>query len=208
MAGRVAVFFDYQNVYRRARGAFALEDEPGNRGHVNPLALAEVIVQQGLPDRYLSEVRVYRGQPDATKDPRGYTAATRQVAAWAKLPKVKVITRTLRYPPNWPNCLERPQEKGIDVALAVDFVTSAINGAYDIGIVMSVDTDLKPALEAVARINSNYHPRCEVAAWSPTKKGAYGRRLSIDNANLWCHWLDKSVFDSVADTKNYLSVRP
>jgi hypothetical protein len=36
---------------------------------------------------------------------------------------VTVTTRTLRYPSNWP--AEKPQEKDIDVSLAIDFVVMA-----------------------------------------------------------------------------------
>ena len=75
-----------------------------------------------------------------------------------------VITRDLRYPPDWPR---RPaQEKGIDVALAVDFVMMAARGEYDVGILFSSDTDLVPALEAVIALRPDDPPACEVAAWA------------------------------------------
>lgn len=92
---------------------------------------------------------MYRGRPDALKDARGYAANLRQSAIQEGRGqgKVRFITRTLRYPSDWPT--SKPQEKGIDVALAVDFVAMAVRGEYDIGIIVSTDTDLIPALEAV-----------------------------------------------------------
>jgi hypothetical protein len=63
--------------------------------------------------RELTEVRVYRGQPDSTRDPKGYGANLRQCAAWERA-GATVITRPLRYPAGWPS--ERAVEKGIDVA--------------------------------------------------------------------------------------------
>ena len=96
--------------------------------------------------------------------------------------------RTLRYPYGWPDRCERgekPQEKGIDVALAIDFVRLAIEKQYDVGVLMSTDTDLKPALETVAALRSSGGPRVEVAAWSGDNM--HNRRLSISGANLWCH---------------------
>ena len=63
---------------------------------------------------------------------------------------MKVIQRTLRYPSDWPS--RKAQEKGIDVALAVDFVMMAVAEEYDVGVLMSTDTDLKPALEAVVAL--------------------------------------------------------
>ena len=49
----------------------------------------------------------------------------RQCAAWARAGAV-VISRALRYPPNWPE--GRAQEKGVDVQLAIDVIAGAIDG--------------------------------------------------------------------------------
>ena len=114
-------------------------------------------------------------------------------------PKVKVVWRTLRHPPNWPQ--EKAQEKGLDVALAIDFVTMAVRGEYDIGVLMSTDTDLKPALEAVVALGRSPYPRCEVASWSTPHR--YSRRLSIPGRRLWCHWLDEHDYRAVADPTDY-----
>lgn len=60
---------------------------------------------------------------------------------------VEYCERPLVYPPDYPS---RPaREKGVDVQLAVDFVSGALAGRFDVGIIMSTDTDLYPALEAV-----------------------------------------------------------
>jgi hypothetical protein len=149
-------------------------------------------------DRVFTQVRVYRGRPDSSRDPQGYGANLRQCTAWEAL-GAKVITRTLRYPSGWP--AEKAQEKGIDVQLAVDFVMMALRKEYDVGILMSTDTDLKPALEAVVDLAGNRSPRCEVAAWEPPH--GHARRLSISRQNLWCHWLGASAFNDVADRTDY-----
>jgi hypothetical protein len=72
MAARVAIFLDYQNVYMGARGAFHPYSSESPAGQVDPHALGELLVQRGPPgvDRELSEVRVYRGQPDSRRIPR------------------------------------------------------------------------------------------------------------------------------------------
>ena len=146
-------------------------------------------------------MRVYRGQPDASKDPIGYGANLRQCDAWRRMPKVQVVTRTLRYPPGWPARTpgERPQEKGIDVPLAIDFVAMAVRGEYDVGVIVSTDTDLKPALETVRGFGG--HPRCEVAAWSASQ--GHSRRLAIPGAKIWCHWLDERDYRAVEDLSDY-----
>ena len=108
-----------------------------------------------------------------------------------------MIHRGLRYPRDWPN--QRAQEKGIDTALAIDFVAMAVDGVYDVGVIMSTDTDLLPALEFVrTRFDEERH--VAVAAWRSTNNR---RRLSIPGTNIWCHWLNRDDYASVADQTNY-----
>jgi uncharacterized LabA/DUF88 family protein len=196
VADRVALFLDYQNVYRSAREMFHPLTAPHWNGQINPVALGELLVERSPFDRQLDEVRLYRGIPDSTKDPKGYSASQRQIAEWSELPKTRVITRTLRYPYGWPR--EKPEEKGIDVSLAVDFVRMAVQDEFDVGIMMSTDTDLKPALEAVVKLGT---ARVEVTAWSTPN--SYSRRLSIKGQKLWCHWLDETDYHRVQDTRDY-----
>ncbi len=180
-----------------ARGAFHPFGAPPQAGQIDPYYLGELLASKGPPgiDRELSQVRVYRGQPDSEKDPRGYAANDRQCAHWRTLPKTHVTTRTLRYPREWPR--EKEQEKGIDVQLAIDLVAGAVRREYEVGILMSTDTDLKPALEFVRGLQGDPYPRCEVAAWSAPN--GYSRRLRIPGRQIWCHWLDEADYRSVAD---------
>jgi uncharacterized LabA/DUF88 family protein len=202
MTDRVIVFLDYQNIYRGARDCFHPEPSaPHVAGQISPILLGEHIVTASPFDRELTGVRVYRGRPDPRRDSRGYTACTRQIEAWSHDARVTVITRTLRYPRGWPNRCEfgeKPQEKGIDAALVADFVRLAWEDQYDVGVVMSTDTDLNPALETVVARGGK---RVEVASWSG--RSGYRQRLSIDSARLWCHWLDRKVYEQVCDTTNY-----
>ncbi len=196
MADRVVLFLDYQNVYRSAREMFHPLAAPHWCGQIHPVALGELLVERSPFDRRLVEVRIYRGVPDSTKDPKGYSASQRQMAEWSKSTKTQVVTRTLRYPYGWPK--EKPEEKGIDVSLAVDFVRMAIQDQFDVGILMSTDTDLKPALEAVTQLTNR---RAEVAAWSSPR--SHSRRLSIAGQKLWCHWLEEEDYKRVQDTRDY-----
>jgi len=83
------------------------------------------------------------------------------------------------------------------LALAIDVVRLAIEGDYDIGIVCSTDSDLRPALEYV---NNKFvaTPRVEVMAWRGGSK-----RLSVPGMNIWCHYLDRADFDSLSDPTDY-----
>ena len=119
---RVALFIDYQNVYRRALAAFHGDSGHGADGQISPRELGEVLCQRAqLPDsRQLSEVRLYTGIPSQRRDRQGYAARRRQIAEWRRQ-GIIVSQRPLRYRRG-----EQPQEKGIDVKLAIDFVTGAV----------------------------------------------------------------------------------
>lgn len=195
---RVVVFLDYQNAYMGAREAFFMGSGHHTRGQFDPWRLGELLAARGLNDRALAQVRVYRGLPDVHRDQRGHSAARRQCASWESHPGTEVYTRTLSYPASWPQ--EKAREKGVDVALAVDFVVMAERGEYDVGILMSCDTDLRPALEVVSDRPSP-RPRCEVAAWSA--RVGHSRRLSVPGRKVWCHWLDEADHASVADRTDY-----
>ena len=108
-----------------------------------------------------------------------------------------MITRPLRYPLNWPK--DPAQEKGIDVALAIDFVRLALEGAYDVGVIMSTDSDLRPALEVVRAYNPG-RLHAAAAAWGTQGKD---QRLRLPDAFLWCHWLSRTDYDNVADPTAY-----
>ena len=136
MVKRVVVFVDYQNVYRRARDAFHNHQaDPHWMGQVIPSALGNHITAGVAdPERALRQVRMYRGMPNPDLDPRGYSAARRQVSSSTREQSVRVITRPFRYPRVYP--VSRPQEKGIDVQIALDFVMMAVRGDYDIGVLI------------------------------------------------------------------------
>lgn len=197
MARRTIVFLDYQNVYRRARDTFHQLSDPSASGQIDPMKLGQLLVNRDS-NRDLVEVRAYRGQPDAALDPKGYGANFRQCAAWSGLERPSLPALSAIQPAGR---LSARRRKGIDVILAVDFVTMAQRGDYDVGILMSTDTDLKPALEEVASLNSNRNPHCEVAAWSAP--GMHARRLSISGTRVWCHWLGPDDYKQVADQTNY-----
>jgi hypothetical protein len=103
----------------------------------------------------------------------------------------------LRYPGRWP---EQPaEEKGVDVALGIDFVRLAVRGAHDVWVLMSTDTDLVPALEAALEIKT-VGVHIEVAAWKA--KGA-NRRLTVGVQLPWCHELQEADYQKARDHRDY-----
>jgi uncharacterized LabA/DUF88 family protein len=196
---RVVVFVDAQNFYHGARSAFFSRSDSHTLGQFSPSELAALICSRPPPNasRSVLQVRIYTGRPESSKEPKTYAAHMKQCAAWERTGAL-VISRTLRYPPNWPT--EKAEEKGIDVALAIDFVAMAIDDEYDVGIIASTDTDLRPALEYVYNKFQGSSPRAEVTSWRSPRSP---RRLSIPGAKVWCHWLNRADYDRVADPVDY-----
>jgi hypothetical protein len=56
---------DYRNVYQGARSAFPPFGAPHWHGQVDPVRLAMRLVADSPFDRELTQVRIYRGQPDS-----------------------------------------------------------------------------------------------------------------------------------------------
>ena len=194
---RLSLFIDGQNAYRRARALFFPNAQSGRDGQFHPMDLGRLIAGRGGPNGApctLSDVRIYSGEPDARRDPRTYAAHRSQTQRWAS-DGATVITRALRYPPGWPAA--PAQEKGVDVALAVDFVKLAIEGEYDVGVMMSTDNDLLPALEVVRDyVLGRIH--VAVSAWSVP-----GQHQRLRLPGLWCHWLSLADYKTVADRTRY-----
>ncbi|MYB40802.1 MAG: NYN domain-containing protein [Chloroflexi bacterium] len=202
MADRVAVFVDMQNVYGGARRTFYSGVSAHHTdGQIDPLALGNLICSRPPPGltRTLSEVRVYTGRPESTKEPKTYGAHMRQCEAWERAGAV-VIPRPLRYPGDWPDT--RAEQKGVDVQLAIDFVAGAIDDRYDVGVMFSTDTDLRPALEFVTDRFERY-PRAEVAAW---RGSGANRSLRVRGGqrSTWVHFLDWDDYLAIRDRTDYL----
>jgi hypothetical protein len=158
----------------------------------------------GRQDRVLTEVRVYRGLPSNEHDQKGYNAARRQVMLWEKQERVRPITRPLNY-----RDPRAPREKGIDVAIAVDFAMMAVRKEYDVGILFSGDTDLLPALEAVASMPADERPEIEVATWLG-ENASNTRQLRLGpnfGGGPICNLLRLEDYEHVRDNTDYAARR-
>ncbi len=198
MPKRVVIFVDYQNAYHSARGLFHdHKADPPWMGQFDPLLFGEHILRSGNdPARTISQIRMYRGLPDSAKQPGSHGAATSQNSKWESLPNVKVKARPLRYPPGFPKF--KPMEKGIDVQIALDFALMAVRGEYEVGVLMSGDTDLLPALEEVLNLTGAV---VEVAAWRADAPPRH--RLRLPGVPIRCHWIDRLAYQAMADSTDY-----
>jgi len=196
---KLTLFVDAQSLYRGIRDAFFSATDSHVYGQVDLVKLANFICSQPPPGvtRILNEVRVYSGRPDPTKDPRTHAAHMKQCAAWSR-GGAKVITRQLRYPKEWPKL--KAQEKGIDVTLAIDFAAFAVDCLHDVGVLVSFDTDLVPAMEFVIR-RPTIDCSVEVVGLNSSKTPR--RRLRVANHRLYCYWIDASLYSTIADATDY-----
>lgn len=196
MPTRVSVYIDYQNAHMSAHETWCGYDAPVEDCLVHPFKLAELIVERRLDEGDLHEVHVYRGRPDPRKQATLTSANDKAAQHWLDA-GCQVHRRPLRYPHDWgkPECYERPREKGVDVALAVDMVRAAINREYDVGILVSRDTDLLPAVETIRGLDGG--PEIEVATWEGNS------RLRLPSDELRCHRLTEEDFMAVRDGRFY-----
>jgi hypothetical protein len=199
---KIAVYIDWQNVYNAARRAFGMNDAPSEEGQISPYRVAQLLAAGNgrAADGRLVRVEIHRGLPSGAKDPVGYSANRRQSAAWMRENEEIVIPRLrpLRYPLDYPH--EPPEEKGIDVQLAlaaVEHVTSD-PPLCDVAIIFSHDTDLIPVVQTICRLRSPAH--VETASWV---SDAHSARLRVPGARIYHHELLRADYEAVRDPVNY-----
>jgi uncharacterized LabA/DUF88 family protein len=196
-AYRVAVFIDWQNAYKSVRRAFALETQPSEHGTFSPLRLAQVLAagNDRGSDGHLVRVEVHRGLPSSKRDRIGYGANRRQSQAWMKESPELVIPRLrpLRYPDDG----GQPEEKGIDVQLALSAVEHTLTDKCEVAVIFSNDTDLVPAIEMITRITGRSH--VETAAWT----SEHHKSRLRPKPEVFHHALTEDVFRSVETLINY-----
>ena len=81
----------------------------------------------------------------------------------------------------------------------------AVRGEYDVGVLMSNDTDLRPALEEAIALDTIV---VEVATWQP-REGRPRQRLRLpgrrEDRQPYCHWRGLVAYNSINDDTNYAS---
>jgi len=203
MLQRVVLFVDLDNLYFKARDAFPRCKDASLPDHVfgqfDPVELGHLICERAPAGTAwdLHQVRVYTGMPSRVKEPQAHRARQSQCSFWTKRGAV-ILQRSLQYLSDWPK--SKPRQKGVDVALALDYVMFAVERYYDVGVLASMDTDLLPALKYVHERCAE-HCRANVVAWrSPT----FRRRLDLPGQSVWCHQIEEADFRRMMDRRDYL----
>jgi uncharacterized LabA/DUF88 family protein len=192
---RAIVFVDYQNVYRSARDAYGLHGEDNLLGNVRPYSLGRQMMRGG--GLTLAQVRVYTGIHTPQRKPKLHGMMQRRISAWiASNPdKIEVFPRPVRYGG------AGPREKGVDVEIAIDFVRLALDDAYDVGILLSADTDLVPALQFVA----DRYPakRLITVGYAPDTGCQAPAPLDLPRGTVERRYMTRRDFERVRDDTDY-----
>jgi hypothetical protein len=196
---RVGVFIDWQNVYMEARRAFGLTEEAGRRGVFDPVELARILAfgNRRGDGGQLVRVEIHRGLPDPERNPIGNSAVLRQRDAWVAGNEglVHPRLRPLRYNRE----TGKPEEKGVDVALALAVVENVVSDFVDVAILFSHDTDLMPAVEAVRRLAGTH--RIETASWKDDDRDFHKRIPPVPG--VVNHTIRAITFDRIETAINY-----
>jgi NYN domain len=92
------------------------------------------------------------------------------------------------------------QEKGVDVRLALDIVSLAYKGVYDIALVMSQDQDLSEVADEVREIARQQNRWLKMASAFPASPASQNRRGI--NGTDWIK-IDRATYDACIDLRDY-----
>lgn len=149
---RAVAFIDGQNLYRHAKDAF---------GHHHPNYDVQKLFHF-VCDKHGWEtkaVRFYTGTPGSAEAPMWHSYWNNRLLAMRRA-GILVTARPIRYhreeitlPDGSRMEITTPQEKGIDVRLALDIVRLARQAQFEVGVIFSQDQDLAEVVEEVREIS-------------------------------------------------------
>ncbi|WP_338690403.1 NYN domain-containing protein [Bradyrhizobium sp. 26S5] len=203
----VMAFFDGQNLFQHAKEAFG-----HHHPNYDPAKLHKAVCAANNWRATLT--RFYTGVPTAIESPMWAAYWSNRVLA-LKRAGVVVTTRQPRYrreqlfdgngdpilePDGKPKIITTPQEKGIDVRLALDLVSLARKKQFDIALVFSQDQDLQEVVHEIADISKEQDRWIRVACAFPSGGNASSGR-GIDKVD-WFR-MDQTFYDACLDPRDY-----
>lgn len=196
---RAVAFFDGQNLYRHAMEAF---------GHHHPnydpqKLFSAVCKASGWRD---FGVRFYTGTPSAQKSELWHKYWSNRLLAMRRS-GILVTSRPLRYrsteiplTDGTTIQVEAPQEKGIDVRLALDVIRIARNGQLDVAVIFSQDQDLAEVADDIREIAASQQRWMKVVSAFPSGPNASAGR-GIDKTD-WFR-MDQKFYNACLDPRDY-----
>lgn len=192
-------FIDGQNLYRHAKDAFGY-----HHPNYDPIKLLTAVC--GAHGWKPTLVRFYTGTPSVEQSPMWSGYWSNRVLAM-KRAGVSVTTRPIRYhrhdvvlDDGTIRTVTSPQEKGIDVRLALDIVNLARTKQYTVGVVFSQDQDLSEVVAEVKQIAKEQGRWIKLVSAFPDGANASASRGI--NGTDWFR-IDKTMYDSCLDPRDY-----
>lgn len=196
---RATCFFDGQNFFHSAKAAFGYTFP-----NFDPAALSRHVCNKYGWD--LAGTRFYTGVPDMGDKPfwnHFWTAKGAQMGREG----VHVYTRPLIYrtkkidlPDGTQHTFLDGDEKGIDVRLAIDVISLANTGAYDVAVLFSRDQDLSEVadeIRVISKLQGRFIKIASAYPYSPVVKSYRGI-----NKTDWIQ-IDKQEYDACIDARDY-----
>ena len=96
---------------------------------------------------------------------------------------------------------QRPQEKGIDLAIGLDLIEFALTDTFDVGIVVSLDRDLAEIPRALRNLRPIVNRAVRLEAAVPIRPGRTDPKTLAGFS--FTHQITQEVFDLVRDDTDY-----
>jgi uncharacterized LabA/DUF88 family protein len=196
---RAVAFFDGQNLFHHAKAAFG-----HHHPNYDPLKLTNAICDHHGWSNY--GVRFYTGIPLASKSEMWSRYWSARLLAMSRA-GIHVTKRSLKYqrtetilPDGSVETVEIPQEKGIDVRLALDVMRLTVTGQLDVAIIFSQDQDLAELgqdLREIARTQNRWIKAVSAFPTSPTASASRG----LDKMD-WFR-MHQTFYDACLDPRDY-----
>lgn len=223
---RTAVIVDYQNIHLTGWEVFGEAD--GKAIHeclIDPARYAQrVVTIRNRNNRHtapaeLRKTMVFRGLPSPDHDADGYRRSQDQKRNWIN-DGVEVILRPLKYyyerdasgrPIKDLNGRKTPvgppEEKGIDILIALHALLLAQSQECDLVIIASHDSDMAPIVEVVHRLHKEQPDavaRIETTSWYLRNPEGWEFKSKINGGKgIWNTRLERADHQASLDTRAY-----
>ena len=196
---RAVAFYDGQNLYRHAKEAFG-----HHHPNYDPKKLFDAVcASNGWQDH---GIRFYTGTPSASKSRLWHAYWSNRLLAMRRA-GIVVTSRPLRYreteikqADGTTKIIHTPQEKGIDVRLALDVVRLTRTNQLDVAVIFSQDQDLAEVAEEIREIAMSQQRWVKIVSAFPIGPNATTER-GIDKTDWF--GMDQAFYDACLDPRDY-----
>jgi hypothetical protein len=196
---RAIAFFDGQNLYRHAKEAFG-----HHYPNYEPVKLFDALcVREGWRP---FGVRFYTGTPSANVTPMWHGFWSNKLLALRRA-GVLVYSRPIRYREHDVTLRDgttqrvvTPQEKGIDIRLALDVMRLALSKQFDVAVIFSQDQDVSELVEDIKEVSRSQDRWIQLACAFPVGPLATTKR-GIDKTQ-WVE-MDQTFYDACLDSRDH-----